>query len=136
MNLIARLKEKKRIKIIVLIVLFLILAVIIYFQLFHYTPPPEGALRMTMCPQCKEIIVKRIIDISDVNEKACLCEKCKVHLGYAYKCEDCQREFPVNPIFKPMSEKAVKTMGKFKYITEQEKCPNCGSTRTRPINPK
>ncbi len=45
-------------------------------------------------------------------------------------------EFPVIPVDKPPAEEMakMKTMGKFNYVLQSRKCPNCGSIRTTPIS--
>ena len=129
-------KNKRVMKIVMLGVLTIVLAVVVYIEFLSRTPPPEGALRIVKCSGCGDQVVKRIKDINDRRDPKCTCGKCGKPLGYAFKCEDCDFEFPVIPVDKPPAGEVakMKTMGKFNYVLQMRKCPNCGSTRTNPIS--
>jgi hypothetical protein len=117
-----------------MILLLIVWAVVLYVQFFSYNTPPEGALRMVMCYQCKVKYPEIIKDIADSDDPRCFCKKCGGRLGYAHKCEECQYEYSINPLLSiPPPEGTKKTMGKFEYVLEMQKCPNCGSTKTGPI---
>jgi len=120
----------------VLAILAVTFVVTVYMQFFYKPKQEEGALRLIQCQECEHKAVKRIKDIANPNEAATHCEKCGKQVGYAYKCEDCDREFSIIPILQASPENLVKlkTMGKFAYTREMYKCPNCGSVRTRPIS--
>ena len=130
------LKNKRVVNIAILAILTIVLAVVVYVEYFSRTPPPEGALRVVKCSGCNEQSVKMIKDINDRSDPKCTCGKCGKPLGYAFKCEDCDFEFPVIPVDKNTNGEfsKMKTMGKFNYVVQTRKCTNCGSTRTYPIS--
>ncbi len=117
-------------------VLFAVLVITVYIQFFSAPPSNEGCLRYVECKECEHKAVKKIKDITDPNEKATHCEKCSKQVGFVFKCEDCDREFPVVPLDRPKPEDFAKmrTMGKFQFALEINKCPNCGSVRTHPMS--
>lgn len=129
-------KSKRAINIVVLAVLSVILGAVIYIEYFSRTPPPEGALRVVKCSGCGDKCVNLIKDINDRRDPKCACVKCGKPLGYAFKCDDCDFEFPLIPLDKPSVEEIgkMKTMGKFNYVLQTRKCVNCGSIRTTPIS--
>ncbi|MFA6292801.1 MAG: hypothetical protein WC637_13520 [Victivallales bacterium] len=129
-------KHKRVMKIVLLGVLTVVLIVVVYIQFLSRTPAPEGALRVVKCSVCGDQVVKMIKDINDKSDTRCTCGKCGKPLGYAFKCDDCDFEFPVIPVDKPPAEEMakMKTMGKFTYVLQMRKCPNCGSTRTTPMS--
>ena len=131
-------KNRRVINIIALAILTIVLCVVVYIQYFSATPPPEGAFRVVKCPGCGAQYEKMIKDINDSRDANSICSKCKKPLGYAYKCDDCDFEFPVIPAAKPSASEIskMKTMGKLKYVLQARKCPNCGSTSTVPISVK
>jgi predicted RNA-binding Zn-ribbon protein involved in translation (DUF1610 family) len=129
-------KNKRAINPVILAILTIVLGVVVYLQYFSGTPPPEGALRVVKCSGCGNKSVNQIKDINDRNDPRCICAKCRKPLGYAFKCDDCDFEFSVIPIDKPPAGEMakMKTMGKFTYVLQMRKCPNCGSTRTTPVS--
>ena len=133
MQLLSILADRKKRKIVVLAVLFAILCAVVYLQFFCQEKIQEGALTVVICPECKDKSIKRIKDINDPAEVACNCNLCKGKLGYGWKCEDCNYEYPIKDGFKA-STRQMKTMAKFQLVLDHEKCPNCGSTRTHPIS--
>lgn len=130
-------QKKKQRNYVLLAVLLTILAILVYIQFFLYADPPEGALRVVRCPQCREQFVRLIkTDVSDPNDPACKCPKCRVQLGYAYKCDTCDYEYTMMADIPAPKSKELKTMGKFQHILDQMKCPNCKSDKTHPISVK
>lgn len=129
-------KNKRAVKIVILGILTIVFGVVVYIEYFSRTPPPEGSLRVVKCSGCNEKSVNLIKDISDSHDPKCTCKKCGKPLGYAFKCEECEFEFPVIPIDKPPTGEMskMKTMAKFNYVLQVRKCPNCGSTRTNAIS--
>ena len=129
-------KNKRVVNLVVLAILTIILGIVVYGKYFSSTPLPEGAFRVVKCSGCGDQSVKQIKDINDSRDPKCICGKCKKPLGYAFKCEDCDFEYPVIPVDKaPTAEiLKMKTMGKFNYVLQTRKCPNCGSIRTTPIS--
>ena len=129
-------KNKRVMKFAMLGVLSIVLIVVVYIQFLSRTPSPEGALRVVKCSACGDQVVKRIKDINDSRDSRTVCAKCSKPMGYAYKCNDCDFEFPVIPVDKPPAAEMakMKTMGKFNYVLQMSKCPNCGSTRTTPMS--
>ena len=129
-------KNKRVVNLVILAILTIVLGVVVYVEYFSRTPPPEGAFRVVKCSGCGDQSVKQIKDISDRSDPKSICGKCKKPLGYAFKCGDCDFEYPVIPVDKPPVEEILKmkTMGKFNYVLQTRKCPNCGSIRTTPIS--
>ena len=129
-------KNKRVISIAVLGILIIVLGIVVYIQYFSRTAPPEGSLRVVKCSSCGEQGVKLIKDINDKHDPKCSCGKCGKKLGYAFKCDECDFEFAIIPDDKPLPDaiSKMKTMGKFKYILQQRKCPNCGSIQTTAIS--
>jgi ribosomal protein S27E len=127
------LKNKRTVKLVILAILTLVLGVVVYIEYFSHTPPPEGAFRIVKCTGCGDQTVKQV---KDINDPGCICGKCGKPLGYAFKCDVCDFEFPVIPVDKPPAGEMakMKTMGKFNYVLKIRKCPNCGSTSTTPIS--
>lgn len=121
---------------VILAMLAIVLSVVVYKQYFSSTPAPEGALRVVKCSGCGDQTVKLIKDINDKRDPKCICAKCRKPLGYAFKCEDCDFEYSVIPDGKLSAEEIskLKTMGKFNYVMQGRKCPNCSSIRTRAIS--
>jgi len=137
MNVFFRLmKSKRTIMPVILAILTIVFGLILYIDYFSLIPQPEGALRVVKCSGCGDKSVNQIKDINDRRNPKCTCVKCGKPLGYAFKCDDCDFEFPVIPVDKPPAEEMakMKTMGKFAYVLQMRKCPNCGSTRTTPIS--
>lgn len=135
-TLLQMMKNKNAVKIVILSVLTIVLASIVYVDYFSRTPPPEGALRVVKCSGCGDQGVKMIKDINDRRDPKCICGKCKKPLGYAFKCDNCDFEYPVIPVEKPPAGEMakMKTMAKFTYVLQERKCPNCGSVSTTPIS--
>jgi ribosomal protein S27E len=129
-------KNKRKVNLVILAVLTLVLVVLVCAQYFSSTPQPEGAFRVVKCSGCGDQGVKQIIDVDDRSDPKCTCGKCGKALGYAFKCDNCDFEFPLIPIDRPSASEMskMKTMGKFKYVLQTRKCPNCGSTSTTPIS--
>ena len=117
-------------------ILTIVLGVVVYAQYFSRSAPPEGALRVVKCSACGEQNVKLIKDINDKHDPKCSCGKCGKKLGYAFKCDECDFEFPVIPVEKPSAVEIskMKTMSKFTYALQVQKCPNCGSIQTTAIS--
>ncbi len=126
----------RNIKYLITAILAIVLVVTVYIQFLSVPRAEAGALRLLQCPECEHKAVKRVKDINDTNEPATHCEKCNKQVGYAYKCEDCDREFSVVPVDRPSPEDLakLKTMAKFQYSLQMYKCPNCGSIRTHPMS--
>jgi ribosomal protein S27E len=126
-------KNRGATRLAVLAVLTILLGVVVYIEYFSRTPPPEGAFRVVKCSGCGDQTVKQV---KDINDPKCICGKCGKALGYAFKCDNCDFEFPVIPVDKPPAGEMtkMKTMGKFNYVLQIRKCPNCGSTSTTPIS--
>ncbi|GEM_PF-2168815 len=118
-----------------LTVLAIILCIVCYEEFFSGPAKDEGDMRVVKCAECGHLCVKKIKDINNPNDSINHCEKCGKQLGYAYKCENCDREFSIipAPLPAPQDIKKMKTMAKFEYALEGMKCPNCGSTQTHPI---
>ena len=129
-------RHRRVIKFSILGALIIVLGVVVYVQYFSRTPPPEGALRIVKCAACGDRSVKLIKDINDRHDPKCVCGKCGKPVGYAFKCDNCDFEFPVIPEDKPFPEATskMKTMGKFKHVLQLRKCLNCGSTQTHPMS--
>ena len=127
--------KKKRDKILV-VVLSIVLIITVYVNFFRHTHIPEGADRVVICNECGDKTVKLIKDIADDKEAGCKCGKCGGRYGYGFKCEDCSFEWALIPPNNPPAVQKLKTMGKFQYALELQKCPNCSSTRTYPISVK
>ncbi|MFZ2656875.1 MAG: hypothetical protein WAX69_18220 [Victivallales bacterium] len=121
---------------IAVIVLAIVLAVTVYIQFFCQPALSEGALRVVRCPDCDAQAVHKVKDVGDPNDANNKCHACGRQVGYAFKCEDCDKEFSMVPIGKvpPDGLDKMKTMGKFQYALQEQKCPNCGSVRTHPIS--
>ncbi|MFA6568865.1 MAG: hypothetical protein WCS96_11685 [Victivallales bacterium] len=134
--ILALVKNRRVISLAILAILAIVLGVVVYIQYFSRTPPPEGALRVVKCSSCGDQGVKLIKDINDRHDPRCTCGKCGKLLGYAFKCDECDFEFPVFPINKAPSGgmSKMKTMDTFNYVLQMRKCPNCGSTETTPIS--
>jgi len=122
---------------IILGMLLIVLCWALYKQLFPGTKPEQGAIRVVKCTdeECKHSAVKKIMDIGNKHDPNCVCEKCGKPVGYSFKCEDCDYEFAYIPVEVPPPKelKKLKTMGKFQFAQDLQKCPNCGSTRTYPM---
>ncbi len=130
-------KNKRFISLAVLGILITVLGIVVYVQYFSRPAPPGGALRVVKCADCGDKSVKLIMkDINDKQDPKCTCGKCGKKLGYAFKCDECDFEFPVIPVEKPSSVEIskMKTMGKFTYALQVQKCPNCGSIQTTAIS--
>ena len=129
-------KNRNVINIAILGILAIIMVVVVYIVYFSHSPPPEGALRVVKCTGCGEKSVNLIKDINDSHDPKCICGKCGKPLGYAFKCEVCDFEYPVIPLDKQVAVEIskMKTMGKFKYVLQTRKCTNCSATSTNPMS--
>jgi len=119
-----------------IIVLAAILAATVYIQFFYKPDLSEGALRVVRCPDCDTQGVQKIKDLADPKDPNNKCHACGKLVGYAFKCEDCDKEFSMLPIERvpPEGVAKMRTMGKFQYALQVQKCPNCGSIRTRAVS--
>lgn len=119
----------------ILILLFAILIVLIIIQVSRIEePPPEGAIRVVTCTNCKAKYETRIKDIRDKSDERNICKKCKnCQLSYVWKCDECQYEF-AKPKMYLLKNNLKKTMNKFKAIVESRRCPNCNSLATHPYS--
>ena len=111
----------------------ILVGLIIYRLIYAEALPPEGSLRVVICKKCKQTFSKRIKDINNPEDKRNICEHCGGKLAIAWKCNDCQFEYPATNICIG-SKKLMKTMSKFKAIVESHRCPNCGSLATHPMS--
>ncbi|HCE42911.1 MAG TPA: hypothetical protein DET40_05140 [Lentisphaeria bacterium] len=136
MKLLEIFTDRNKRNMLVVSILVIVLAVAVYIQFIYEPPAVEGALRVVRCPDCDTQSVQRIKDISDTKDAHNKCHACGKMVGYAFKCEDCDREFSMVPVEKlpPEGVAKMRTMGKFTYALQMQKCPNCGSIRTRPIS--
>jgi DNA-directed RNA polymerase subunit RPC12/RpoP len=121
--------SKKRNKIILALLLFILFIVLIdratlLSQEKKKTSP--GTLRAMMCVRCLNKEVRRVKEL-----KKCRCSKCGGQLGFAYKCDVCDKEFPV--ILKPIKGKTKHSEIQF-MLTVQKQCPNCNSQKTHPLS--
>ncbi|OGV50782.1 MAG: hypothetical protein A2017_12895 [Lentisphaerae bacterium GWF2_44_16] len=88
---------------------------------FEQKQPAQGALITTNCSKCGTIDRLRIADITKSK-----CGKCGSTLGYAMKCESCNKIFPY--ILPPLNNLKDKNAIMAK-LEEARKCPACGSTK-------
>lgn len=107
----------------VLTILIIVLLCVIGIQ-YALSPsrPPRGAERILMCPECGQYEKQRITQLEDN-----LCPVCDKQLGYAWKCRDCDFEFPVVllPLKGTFTKKELDA-----YVTGIKSCPNCKSENT------
>jgi rubredoxin len=126
--------NQKQRNIAILIILSLILILTIIIQILNMEKKlPEGALRVVVCKECDNVSVKRIKDINDKLDKRNICKKCQGKLEIAWKCNDCQFEYPALKMDKIL-KKLGKTMDKFQAVVESRRCPNCRSLSAHPIS--
>ncbi len=132
------LKDRKARGVILLVLTAAALATTVYVQFFRHKPEAEGAARSVVCPKCHESYSIVVKDLKDLGNPACRCRKCGGQLGYAWICGNCGYEFPYVPKNELGGEelKKMKTMEKFHFAEDLTKCPNCGSSRTRPLPAK
>jgi len=122
-------KNKNIRNVIILIILSVILVSIVAFQLTNVKEKaPEGAERVIMCTKCSNVETRRIKTIKDQG-----CSKCKGRMGYAYKCKECEFEFPVYIQYRygKLSKKDI-----LKNQLQEHACPNCSSSATKTISVK
>ncbi len=125
---IVEIPRKNTISVLAIIIFILLVFLLIQFLVSDKTEP-AGSLDLVICPKCSEKFVVRIKDISDNSDRSNFCPKCGNRVAYIFKCDDCDYEFPLLPNSLPPPPD-LKTMGKFNYVLNQQKCPNCGSART------
>ena len=118
----------------ILIILSLLLILIVTLQILNREVKlPEGALRVVVCTQCEDVSAKRIKDINDKSDKRNICNKCHGKLEIAWKCNECQFEYPALKMDKIL-KKLDTTMDKFQAVVESRRCPNCRSLSAHPIS--
>lgn len=124
----------KQLKTAILIILSLILILTIALQILNMEKKlSEGALKVVVCKQCENVSIKRIKDINDKSDKRNTCNKCHEKLEIAWKCNECQFEYPALKMDKIL-KKLDKTMDKFQAVVESRRCPNCRSLSAHPIS--
>lgn len=118
----------------ILIILSFVLILIITIQILNIEKKlPEGALRVVVCKECKIVSSKRIKDINDKVDLRNTCDNCHGKLEVAWKCNECQFEYPALKMEKIL-KKLDKTMDKFQAVVESRRCPNCRSLSAHPIS--
>ena len=119
----------------ILAVLSLITACIIVKRILERgedVAQPAGALTCVICVECQ---YRTNMLVHDINDPKYVCHKCGGKLALAWKCDDCQFEYPLVPR-PPSDKKLLKTMAKFNAANDLCRCPNCGSTSTSAIPPQ
>lgn len=119
--------RKKTIRdLIVLIILLIIFIVSLSINL--QSPPAKESERVLMCPKCKYTALMKFSDIKLVR-----CPKCHAKMEYAFKCRQCDYEFP----YLDISSRKRRDMS-LKELRERRikdcRCPNCKSTDVAPIS--
>jgi rubredoxin len=120
--------------ILILSVLILLLICLIIYRIMNIEqPPPEGSLRVVVCTKCQKTFTARIKDIKDSDDERNRCKECQGKLAIAWKCNDCQFEYPTINL-QAGNKEMKKTMDKFKAIVESRRCPNCSSLSAHPMS--
>lgn len=122
-------RQRKLTKICVLGGLVAILLIVLFIQFVTAPePPPEGARRVMVCPNCRHAEQQKVKEIGET-----YCPKCGTMMGYGWKCKECDFEYSV--VLMP-----IKGEVKGEYLEASQKgqtrCPNCGSDRTRAMRLK
>lgn len=92
------------------------------------SPDMPGAVVTVDCQKCGAIDSRRVVDIAKT-----ACAKCGGHVGYAMKCNDCGKVFPM---MRPKGLDEVKDRTALAEAVKKSKhCPSCGSNDTSPLLP-
>ncbi len=125
-------KNKRKTVILVGTAIILVLVFLIRLAACKEDPlPPEGSIRVLICPNCNE---KQLVRVKDMQKETHLCSKCETKLSKCLKCGDCGFEFPYSDTEIAVSGKGSKAQ-KFTRLNEMRKCPQCGSINTHMLSP-
>jgi rubredoxin len=127
-------KKKRNMAILGALVLVL-LGILIYRFAGNSNEVKEGARIVVVCEACKARMIKRIVNIKNDSDKRNYCDKCGGRLVALWKCNECQFEFPEQPL--PTHKKKFKNKVElYDTVMKSMKCPNCGSILSHPVSIK
>ena len=95
--------QKQSTRVIILAILVVILLGIIVYNMFNVEN--KEFERVLTCPECGRQIAVALPDGKIGNQ---VCDKCRISLGYAWKCSDCDYEFSFTPKRNPYDPRKEK----------------------------